>query len=62
MGTAPFEDENEDWLDTGTTMAWSIHGPEKNRELVDEAGFDIESIEEVDDELGGVFAFYDARA
>lgn len=62
MGTAPFEDENDDWLDTGETMAWSFYGPEKNRELVEEAGFEIESVEAVDDELGGTFAFFRARA
>lgn len=62
MGTAEFEDDDEDWLETGETMAWSMYGPEKNRKLVKEAGFDIESVEEVDDELGGAFAFYKACA
>jgi len=62
MGTAEFEDENDDWLDTGERMAWSFYGPEKNRELVAEAGFEIGQIEEVDDELGGSFEFFRARA
>lgn len=62
MGTDEFEDEDDDWLDTGTTMAWSIHGRERNRELVVDAGFDVESIEEIDDELGGSFEFYHGRA
>lgn len=62
MGTAEFEDENDDWLDTGETMSWSFYGPEKNRELVVEAGFEIDEIEEVDDELGGSFEFFRARA
>lgn len=62
MGTAPFEDENDDWLETGETMSWSFYGPEKNRELVSDAGFEVESVEVVDDELGGSFAFFRARA
>lgn len=62
MGTAPFEDGNEDWLDTGTEMAWSMHGPERNRELVREAGFAVTDVERVDDEMGGAFDFFRARA
>ncbi|SFS01536.1 Ubiquinone/menaquinone biosynthesis C-methylase UbiE [Halomicrobium zhouii] len=62
MGTAEFEDENDDWLDTGETMSWSFYGPEKNRKLVAEAGFEIADVEEVDDELGGTFEFFRARA
>jgi hypothetical protein len=43
-------------------MAWSFHGRERNHELLTEAGFTITDVEAVDDELGGAFAFFRARA
>lgn len=62
LGDEQWEGNNEDWLETGTEMAWSFHGRERNRELLTEAGFSVTAVETVDDELGGVFAFFRARA
>ncbi|NHN62183.1 class I SAM-dependent methyltransferase [Haloarcula sp. JP-Z28] len=62
LGNEQWEGNNEDWLETGTEMAWSFHGRKRNRELLAEAGFSVTDVETVDDELGGVFAFFRARA
>ncbi|WP_367176036.1 class I SAM-dependent methyltransferase [Haloarcula rubripromontorii] len=62
LGDDQWEGTNENWLGTDTEMAWSFHGRERNRELLTEAGFSITGVETVDDELGGVFAFFEARA
>ncbi|NLV07157.1 methyltransferase domain-containing protein [Haloarcula rubripromontorii] len=62
LGDDQWEGTNENWLGTDTEMAWSFHGRERNRELLTEAGLSITGVETVDDELGGVFAFFEARA
>ncbi|MFC6975530.1 class I SAM-dependent methyltransferase [Halomicroarcula sp. GCM10025709] len=62
LGNEEWEGNNDDWLDTGTEMAWSFHGRERNRELLTDAGFTVTDVEVVDDELGGAFAFFRARA
>ncbi len=54
LGNERWEGNNEDWLETGTEMAWSFHGRKRNRELLAEAGFSVTDVETVDDELGGV--------
>lgn len=61
-GTSDWEGENEDWLDEGAAMRWSIHGPEATRRLLHDAGFEIEAETTVDDELGGAFTWYRVRA
>jgi len=62
LGDDEWRGENDDWLDTGTRMAWSFHGRNHNRELLDDAGFTVEAVEAVADEFGGTFAFFRARA
>ncbi len=61
-GTEAWEGENPDWLDEGTAMRWSFHGPETTRRLLRDAGFGIEAETTVDDELGGAFLWYRIRA
>ncbi|KZX48209.1 class I SAM-dependent methyltransferase [Haloarcula sp. K1] len=61
LGDDPWEGTNDDWLDTGTAMAWSFHGRERSADLLTEAGFRVESVEPVDDELGGTFAIFRAQ-
>lgn len=36
-----WEGRNDDWLDTDTAMEWSYYGPEKSREIVERAGFEV---------------------
>ncbi|EMA07672.1 Methyltransferase domain-containing protein [Haloarcula vallismortis] len=62
LGDEQWEGNNENWLGTDTEMAWSFHGRKRNRELLTEAGFSVTGVETVDDELGGVFAFFRAQA
>jgi len=62
LGDDPWEGTNDDWRDTGKSMAWSFHGRERNRDLLTEAGFEIDAVEPVEDELGGTFAIFRARA
>lgn len=56
-----WEGRNDDWLDTGTAMEWSYFGPEKSREIVEQAGFEV-----VDERLPEVesdgFSLFWARA
>lgn len=62
LGDDPWEGTNDDWLDTGESMAWSFHGRERNRDLLTEAGFEVDAVDPVEDELGGTFAIFRARA
>ncbi|RLN01471.1 class I SAM-dependent methyltransferase [Haloarcula sp. Atlit-7R] len=62
LGDEQWAGTNENWLGTDTEMAWSFYGRSRNRELLTEAGFSVTGVETVDDELGGVFAFFRARA
>ncbi|WP_255150766.1 class I SAM-dependent methyltransferase [Halorarius halobius] len=57
VGSDAWEGRNPDWLDTGTEMFWSFYGPERNRDLLRDAGFTVEREELVNDELGGDFLF-----
>lgn len=41
VGAEDWAGQNEDWLDTGTEMAWSHYGLETSRELLTDAGFDV---------------------
>lgn len=45
-GTGPWAGANDDWLDAGVRMEWSIPGAETTRERLAEAGFRV-----TDDEL-----------
>lgn len=50
VGAGAWEGENDDWLDTGASMQWSFHGAERNRELVEKAGFCVDEQRVVGDE------------
>lgn len=41
VGADDWSGRNDDWLDSGTTMAWSHYGLEKSRELIADAGFTV---------------------
>lgn len=57
-GTAAFEAENEDWLDSGTAMRWSIPDPETTEAAFADAGFDIVDSELVSGVTGGDWRYY----
>jgi SAM-dependent methyltransferase len=57
-GTAPFEGENEDWLDSGAAMQWSIPGPEDTTSMLREAGFEIVEAADYGSDAGGTWRFY----
>ena len=57
-GTAAFEDENDDWLDSGTAMRWSIPDPETTEAAFADAGFEIVEYEVVSGVSGGDWRFY----
>lgn len=57
-GTAAFEDENEDWLDSGAAMRWSIPAPETTEAAFAEAGFEVVDCEVVSGVSGGDWRFY----
>jgi ubiquinone/menaquinone biosynthesis C-methylase UbiE len=48
-GGVAWEGTNDDWLDSGTEMRWSMAGPEATRESLDAAGFDVRGVWSVDD-------------
>lgn len=56
-----WEGRNDDWLDTDTAMAWSYYGPERSREIVEEAGFEVVD-ERVPEEEADGFSIFWARA
>lgn len=41
IGASAWEGTNENWLDTGVEMRWSIPGPEETESLLEEAGFEV---------------------
>jgi SAM-dependent methyltransferase len=57
-GTAPFEGENEDWLDSGAAMQWSIPGPDETESMLRDAGFEIRTVEAYGSDAGGTWRFY----
>lgn len=57
-GTAAFEDENEDWLDSGTAMRWSIPDPETTEAAFADAGFEVVDYDVVSGVSGGDWRFY----
>lgn len=61
VGTDAFHGVNDDWLDTGVRMEWSIPEPETSRRQLRAAGFEPLTSWVLDDELGGAFEFLLAR-
>jgi SAM-dependent methyltransferase len=57
-GTAAFEAENEDWLDSGTAMRWSIPDPETTEAALADAGFEVVEYEVVSGVTGGDWRYY----
>jgi ubiquinone/menaquinone biosynthesis C-methylase UbiE len=57
-GTAAFEDENEDWLDSDAAMRWSIPDPEATEAAFAGAGFEVVEYEVVSGVSGGDWRFY----
>lgn len=63
-GTDPWTGVNDDWLDSGVRMEWSVPGVETTRERLAEAGFRVTDEEFVSDELdddGGGWLFLTAE-
>ncbi|MFC5970322.1 class I SAM-dependent methyltransferase [Halomarina salina] len=60
-GDHEWEGANDDWLETGTRMEWSYPDPEETRRLLADAGFEVESFWDPDDERGGDFPMFLAR-
>ncbi|KAA9398587.1 class I SAM-dependent methyltransferase [Haloarcula sp. CBA1130] len=56
-----WEGRNDEWLDTDTAMEWSYFGPEKSRELIEAAGFEIAAARIPQEEADG-FAVFRATA
>jgi ubiquinone/menaquinone biosynthesis C-methylase UbiE len=54
-----WEGRNDGWLDTDTAMEWSYYGPQKSRDIVLDAGFEIVD-EYVPQEESDGFAFFRA--
>jgi ubiquinone/menaquinone biosynthesis C-methylase UbiE len=52
-----WEGRNDDWLDTDAAMEWSYYGPDKSREIVESAGFEVvnERLPEVESDGFSVF-------
>lgn len=61
VGAAEWEGTNDDWLDTGVEMRWSIPAPDESERLLEAAGFEVIWRRVVDDELGGETGFVLAR-
>jgi len=57
-GTEHWEGENDDWLDSGETMRWSILGEDETRTALADAGFEIADSELVDSDAGGTWRYY----
>lgn len=56
-----WEGHNDGWLDTDAAMEWSYYGPEKCREIVSEAGFEVDE-EWIPEEESDGFAVFRATA
>jgi SAM-dependent methyltransferase len=57
-GTAAWEGGNDDWLDSGEHMQWSIPSPEETEAALADAGFRIEDSEVEASDAGGEWRFY----
>lgn len=57
-GTEDWEGENEDWLESGETMRWSILGEDATRAALADAGFEVVDSELVDSDAGGTWRYY----
>lgn len=61
VGSTAWEGSNDDWLDTGVEMRWSILGPDESESVLESAGFEVVWRRIVDDELGDTACFVLAR-
>lgn len=61
VGTDAWEGENDDWLDTGVEMRWTIPGPDETESLLEDAGFEVVWRRITDDSLGEDACFVLAR-
>ncbi|WP_137284738.1 class I SAM-dependent methyltransferase [Halorussus salinisoli] len=61
IGASEWEGRNDDWLDTGVEMRWSVPGPEESESMLEDAEFEVVWRRVVDDELGGETCFVLAR-
>lgn len=61
VGAGEWEGTNDDWLDTGVEMRWSVPGPEDGASMLEDAGFEVRWRRIVDDEMGEETGFVLAR-
>ena len=54
-GDEAWSGANDDWLGTGVGMEWSFPDRETTITVLTEVGFDVVSVRDVNDELGGSF-------
>ena len=60
-GGGAWEGTNDDRLDTGVEMRWSIPSPEDSVSMLEDAGFEVRWQRVTDDTLGGDTGFALAR-
>jgi SAM-dependent methyltransferase len=61
VGAGDWEGSNDDWLDTGVEMRWSVPGPDRTESLLEDSGFEVVWRRVTDDLLGGEAVFVLAR-
>ncbi|WP_435335038.1 class I SAM-dependent methyltransferase [Haloarchaeobius sp. TZWWS8] len=62
LGSGAWEGTNPDWIDSGTEMRWSFYDPDVECELLEAAGFVVETRTTIADEMGdGAFEYVLAR-
>jgi ubiquinone/menaquinone biosynthesis C-methylase UbiE len=61
VGAGEWVGTNDDWLDTGVEMRWSVPGPEDGASMLADAGFEVLWRRVVDDEMGEKTGFVLAR-
>lgn len=61
VGASEWEGTNDDWLDSGVEMRWSIPAPEESVSMLEDVGFEVLWRRVVDDALGGETGFVLAR-
>jgi ubiquinone/menaquinone biosynthesis C-methylase UbiE len=61
IGASEWEGTNDDWLDTGVEMQWSIPAPEDSVSMLEDAGFEVCWRRVVDDAMGEKTGFVLAR-
>lgn len=61
IGGVAWEGSEDDWLDTGVEMHWSIPAPEESESILEAAGFEVIWRRVVDDSLGDETCFVLAR-